>query len=156
MPLLTRGDESTNQVLKLVAENIAFYDRLSPPKLPSCKGTLLLIGMIFLYSEIATEPVCIWISYCCYRSKNVSLWLLKYSFVYVIIEVDVEAAMTQSSELLTVKEVAAILRVSQPTVLRMIDDGELPAIRVRTQWRIRRSNLDDYLQRGGSRAVDKR
>lgn len=64
--------------------------------------------------------------------------------------------MTQSSELLTVKEVAEILRVSQPTVLRMIDDGELRAIRVRNQWRIRRSDLDDYLQRRGSGVVDKR
>ena len=58
--------------------------------------------------------------------------------------------MTQSSDLLTVKEVAEILRVSQPTVLRMIDDGELRAIRVRNQWRIRRSDLEAFLQRGGS------
>lgn len=53
------------------------------------------------------------------------------------------------SDLLTVKEVAAILRVSQPTVLRMIDDGELRAIRVRNQWRISRADLDAYLQGGG-------
>lgn len=63
--------------------------------------------------------------------------------------------MTQPSDLLTVKEVAEILRVSQPTVLRMIDDGELPAIRVRTQWRIRRVDLDDYLQQGGSSGKDR-
>lgn len=81
--------------------------------------------------------------------------LLKYSFVHVIIEVDLEVHMTQSSELLTVKEVAEILRVSQPTVLRMIDDGELRAIRVRNQWRIRRSDLDDFLQRGGSSGRDR-
>ncbi len=81
--------------------------------------------------------------------------LLKYSFVHVIIEVDLEVHMTQSSDLLTVKEVAEILRVSQPTVLRMIDDGELRAIRVRNQWRIRRSDLDDFLQRGGSSGRDK-
>jgi len=64
--------------------------------------------------------------------------------------------MVQPSDLLTVKEVAEILRVSQPTVLRMIDDGELRAIRVRNQWRIRRSDLDDYLQRGGSSRGDRR
>jgi excisionase family DNA binding protein len=58
--------------------------------------------------------------------------------------------MTQSSDLLTVKEVAEILRVSQPTVLRMIEDGELSAVRVRNQWRIRRSDLEAFLQRGGS------
>jgi excisionase family DNA binding protein len=63
--------------------------------------------------------------------------------------------MIQSSDLLTVKEVAEILRVSQPTVLRMIDDSELRAIRVRNQWRIRRSDLDDYLQRGGSPRGDR-
>jgi len=64
--------------------------------------------------------------------------------------------MVQPPDLLTVKEVAEILRVSQPTVLRMIDDGELRAIRVRNQWRIRRSDLDDYLQRGGSSGGDRR
>jgi len=64
--------------------------------------------------------------------------------------------MVQPSALLTVKEVAEILRVSQPTVLRMIDDGELRAIRVRNQWRIRRSDLDEYLQRGGSSGGDRR
>ena len=63
--------------------------------------------------------------------------------------------MTQLSDLLTVKEVAEILRVSQPTVLRMIEDSELPAIRVRNQWRIRRSDLDAYLQRGGSSRGDR-
>jgi excisionase family DNA binding protein len=80
---------------------------------------------------------------------------LKYSFVCVIIEVGLEVSMTQLSDLLTVKEVAEILRVSQPTVLRMIEDGELPAIRVRNQWRIRRSELDAYLQRGGSSGGDR-
>lgn len=63
--------------------------------------------------------------------------------------------MTHPSDFLTVKEVAEILRVSQPTVLRMIDDGELRAIRVRNQWRIRRADLDGYLQRGGSSGKDR-
>jgi excisionase family DNA binding protein len=76
--------------------------------------------------------------------------------VHVIIEVDLEVTMVQPSDLLTVKEVAEILRVSQPTILRMIDDGELRAIRVRNQWRIRRSDLDEYLQRGGSSGGDRR
>lgn len=76
--------------------------------------------------------------------------------MYVIIEVNLEVPMAQPSDLLTVKEVAGVLRVSQPTVLRMIDDGELRAIRVRNQWRIRRSDLDDYLQGGGSPGGNRR
>src|SRR5260370_39816750 len=95
------------------------------------------------------KPVCNQISYCRYRSRNLSLKPLKCSFVYVIIEVDLELTFVEPPDLLTVKEVAEILRVSQPTVLRMIDDGELRAIRVRNTWKIRRSYLDDYLPRCG-------
>jgi len=80
---------------------------------------------------------------------------MKYSFVYVTFEANLEVTMIQPSNLLTVKEVAELLRVSQPTVLRMIEDGDLRAIRVRTQWRIRRADLDEYLQRGGSSGGDR-
>ena len=57
--------------------------------------------------------------------------------------------MTQNSEpVLTVKEVAQRLRVSQATVLRLIDDGELTGVfRVGNQWRIPQSALDEYIRR---------
>lgn len=38
-------------------------------------------------------------------------------------------------KLLTVKEVAAVLRVSPQTVYLMVKRGELPAFRVRSSWR---------------------
>lgn len=51
-------------------------------------------------------------------------------------------------EWLTAAEVAAILRVSKMTVLRMINDGELPAIRVgrnRGQFRVPASAMPEYV-----------
>jgi excisionase family DNA binding protein len=47
--------------------------------------------------------------------------------------------------LLTVGEVAATMRVSNMTVYRLIKSGELPAIRVGKNYRIRESDVDRYL-----------
>lgn len=47
--------------------------------------------------------------------------------------------------LLTVGEVAAVMRVSNMTVYRLIKDGELAAIRVGKNYRIRESDVERYL-----------
>jgi excisionase family DNA binding protein len=47
--------------------------------------------------------------------------------------------------LLTVAEVASIMRVSNMTVYRLIKSGELPALRVGKNYRIRESEVDRYL-----------
>ena len=47
--------------------------------------------------------------------------------------------------LLTVGEVAALMRVSNMTVYRMIKSGQLAAIRVGKNYRIRRSDVERYL-----------
>ena len=47
--------------------------------------------------------------------------------------------------LLTVGEVASIMRVSNMTVYRLIKAGQLSAIRVGKNYRIRRSDVDRYL-----------
>lgn len=48
--------------------------------------------------------------------------------------------------LLTVAEVAEHMRVSSMTVYRLIKAGSLHAVRVGKNYRIRTSDLDDYLQ----------
>ena len=52
------------------------------------------------------------------------------------------------SELLTVKEVAKILRVSNMTVYRLVKSKQLPAIRVGKNYRIKESDVNRYLDRG--------
>jgi excisionase family DNA binding protein len=47
--------------------------------------------------------------------------------------------------LLTVGEVAGLMRVSNMTVYRLIKAGDLPAIRVGKNFRIRRSDVESYL-----------
>lgn len=56
--------------------------------------------------------------------------------------------------LLTVAEVADVLRVSNMTVYRLIKGGELPAIRVGKNYRIRQHDLDAYLNAGSVQAEE--
>jgi excisionase family DNA binding protein len=66
-----------------------------------------------------------------------------------------EGLMTAATEegpvagsLLTVAEVAGVLRVSNMTVYRLIKAGELPAIRVGKSFRIHQRELTAFLSEG--------
>lgn len=49
------------------------------------------------------------------------------------------------ARLLTVNEVADLLRVSRMTVYRLIKNGEMPALRVGRNYRLREEDIHDYL-----------
>lgn len=57
-----------------------------------------------------------------------------------------EAQPFHPGGLLTVSEVAATMRVSNMTVYRLIKGGELPAVRVGKNYRIRESDVERFLQ----------
>ena len=59
-----------------------------------------------------------------------------------------------SNKLLTVNEVANILRVSNMTVYRLVKSGQIPAIRVGKNYRIKESDVNDYLTRGTQKPDD--
>ncbi|HET9443124.1 MAG TPA: helix-turn-helix domain-containing protein [Acidimicrobiales bacterium] len=49
---------------------------------------------------------------------------------------------------LTVAEVAAMLRVSNMTVYRLINSGAIPAVRVGKSYRLTEEDVDRYLHQG--------
>jgi excisionase family DNA binding protein len=51
-------------------------------------------------------------------------------------------------DILTVPEAAAYLRVSEQEVMRLIDEGKLPAARIGDSFRIARIAIDDFLKEG--------
>ena len=57
-----------------------------------------------------------------------------------------------STRFMTVGEVAAILRVSTMTVYRLINAGQLPAVRIGRSFRVREEELDRYLDERHTRA----
>ncbi len=54
---------------------------------------------------------------------------------------------------LTAAEVAATLRVSTMTVYRLIQAGQLPAVRVGKSYRVREEDVDGYLAGTYTQAV---
>jgi len=50
-------------------------------------------------------------------------------------------------ELLTLEEAAQIMKVSVQTVRRMVTSGEIPSVKIRGQYRIRRVDLEAYINK---------
>jgi excisionase family DNA binding protein len=48
--------------------------------------------------------------------------------------------------LMTVKEVAALLRVSPQTLYKMLEQGSIPAVKIGSQWRFDRDQIKDWLK----------
>ena len=55
--------------------------------------------------------------------------------------------MTAPRPPLTVQECATAMRVSKMTVLRLIHSGELPAFKIRHQFRVPVNELERYVRR---------
>lgn len=51
-----------------------------------------------------------------------------------------------NDEILTVPEVAKMLKVAEKTVYTMAQRGEIPRFKVRGQWRFRRSDIDLWIE----------
>jgi excisionase family DNA binding protein len=49
-------------------------------------------------------------------------------------------------EILTLPEVAHLLKVAEKTVYTMAQKAELPAFKVRGQWRFKREDLDAWIE----------
>jgi len=49
-------------------------------------------------------------------------------------------------EILTLPEVAQLLKVAEKTVYSMAQKGQLPAFKVGGQWRFKRADLDKWIE----------
>jgi excisionase family DNA binding protein len=50
-----------------------------------------------------------------------------------------------TDEILTVPEVAKLLKVADKTVYTMVQNAELPCFKVRGQWRFRREDIGGWI-----------
>lgn len=48
--------------------------------------------------------------------------------------------------ILTLPEVAMLLKVAEKTVYTMAQNGEIPAFKVRGQWRFQRADMDTWIE----------
>ncbi|HHL45838.1 MAG TPA: DNA-binding protein [Gammaproteobacteria bacterium] len=52
----------------------------------------------------------------------------------------------QDQEVMKVRDVAALLKVGEKTIYSMAQKGELPAFKVRGQWRFSRKDIDFWIE----------
>jgi excisionase family DNA binding protein len=57
-----------------------------------------------------------------------------------------EGGRYMPDEILTLPEVAQLLKVADKTVYTMAQRGELPAFKVRGQWRFKHEDLDQWIE----------
>jgi excisionase family DNA binding protein len=54
--------------------------------------------------------------------------------------------VTMPDEILTLNEVAQLLKVADKTVYTMAQKAEIPAFKVRGQWRFKRADIDRWIE----------
>lgn len=59
-----------------------------------------------------------------------------------------------NEEVLKIKNVAALLKVGKKTIYAMAQSGELPAFKVRGQWRFSRKDMDEWIEKQKEAAQD--
>jgi excisionase family DNA binding protein len=55
-------------------------------------------------------------------------------------------AAVPNDEILTLEEVSKLLKVAEKTVYTMAQNKELPAFKVRGQWRFRREDINSWIE----------
>ena len=53
---------------------------------------------------------------------------------------------SMADEILTLPEVAQLLKVAEKTVYTMAQKSQLPAFKVRGQWRFKRNDIDQWIE----------
>ena len=61
----------------------------------------------------------------------------------------IRAGQMEKLTVLTIREVAEILRAHPTTIYRLVKHGDLPGFKIGANWRINRASLDVWLS-GGS------
>ena len=59
------------------------------------------------------------------------------------------------AEWMTVKQVAGYLQMSDDKIYDMAKKGELPAVKIRQQWRFDREEIDAWLKNGAESSYGK-
>ena len=56
-----------------------------------------------------------------------------------------------ADEILTLKEVAAYLKLTEKTAYRLVSEGKLPGFKVGGSWRFKRDDLDAWIEESKSK-----
>jgi excisionase family DNA binding protein len=50
-------------------------------------------------------------------------------------------------ELFTLEELAKYLKISKPTLYKMVEKGKIPALKIANQWRFKKNDINRWLEK---------
>lgn len=50
-------------------------------------------------------------------------------------------------ELLTLKELSRYLKISKPTLYKMVQKGKIPALKIASQWRFKKEDINSWIEK---------
>lgn len=63
--------------------------------------------------------------------------------------------MDEEKEIMTVRQVAKYLQISEVTTYRMVQDNKIPAFKIGHGWRVKKEDLNEFIekQKSGERFI---
>jgi len=55
--------------------------------------------------------------------------------------------VSEDNEIMTIGQVAKYLQISEITTYRLVQDGKIPAFKVGRGWRIKREDLNEFIEK---------
>ena len=77
-------------------------------------------------------------------------------FLYFLIYGQISRGMVVDSDIMTIKEVADYLKITEKTAYRLVAAGDLPGFKVGGSWRFRRSEIDRWIDRQSAKSTGER
>lgn len=59
-------------------------------------------------------------------------------------------------DILTLEELAEYLKISKPTLYKMVENGKIPALKLANQWRFKKEDIDKWLEQHRQSTVEER
>jgi excisionase family DNA binding protein len=50
-------------------------------------------------------------------------------------------------ELLTINELSRYLKISKPTLYKMVEKGKIPALKIANQWRFKKEDINRWIEK---------
>jgi excisionase family DNA binding protein len=50
-------------------------------------------------------------------------------------------------ELLTLNELSRYLKISKPTLYKMVEKGNIPALKIANQWRFKKEDINRWIEK---------
>lgn len=57
-------------------------------------------------------------------------------------------------DILTLEELAEYLKISKPTLYKLVENGKIPALKLANQWRFKKEDIDKWLERHRQSTVE--